>query len=128
MALHDQWKIFSENMLSSGTCLSGQSKVSSEICTVTSLKDFCWKIRCPPKIKYFLWQIVSGCIAVNKNLRGQTILGDIICARCRAAEESINHVFLNVPQQTRFVLPRRFLRIQRFSRYMHSLQTWINYS
>ena len=26
---------------------------------VTTLKAFCWKIKCPPKIKHFLWKIVS---------------------------------------------------------------------
>ena len=37
--------------------------------TVDALKAFCWKIRCPPKLKHFLWQIVKGCIAVKKNLK-----------------------------------------------------------
>ena len=34
--------------------------------TVDTLKAFCWKVRCPPKIKHFLWQLLSGCIAVMK--------------------------------------------------------------
>lgn len=45
------------------------------------------------KFLNFLWQLVSGCIAVKKNLRARRIQGDTICLRCREAEESINHVF-----------------------------------
>ena len=61
--------------------------------TVDTLKAFCWKVRCPPKIKHFLWQLLSGCIAVMKNLKSRGIQGDICCARCGDPEESINHVF-----------------------------------
>ena len=61
--------------------------------TVDVLKAYCWKLRCPPKIKHFLWQLVSGCVAVKKNLQARGIQGDICCARCGADEESINHVF-----------------------------------
>ena len=58
---------------------------------------FCWKIRCPPKLKHFLWQLVTGCIAVKKNLHARGIQGDTCCARCGASEESINHVFFECP-------------------------------
>jgi len=65
--------------------------------TVDVLKAFCWKIRCPPKLKHFLWQLLTGCIAVKKNLQSRGIQGDICCARCGAQEESINHVFFECP-------------------------------
>ena len=65
--------------------------------TVNVLKVFCWKIRCPPKIKHFLWQLISGCIAVKKNLQARGMQGEICCARCGAEEESINHVFFECP-------------------------------
>ena len=45
--------------------------------TVDILKAFCWKVQCPPKIKHFLWQLVSGCISVMKNLKARGIRGDI---------------------------------------------------
>ena len=61
--------------------------------TIDAIKAFCWKIRCPPKLKYFLWQLVTGCIAVKKNLSARGLQGDICCARCGASEESVNHVF-----------------------------------
>ena len=65
--------------------------------TVDVLKAHCWKIRCPPKLKHFLWQLMTGCIAVRKNLQARGIKGDICCVRCGAVEESINHVFFECP-------------------------------
>ena len=60
---------------------------------VDVLKSFRRKIRCPPNIKHFLWQLVTGFVAVKKNLQARGITRDICCARCGANEESINHVF-----------------------------------
>ena len=65
--------------------------------SVSLLKAHCWKVQCPPKLKHFLWQLVTVCIAVKKNLRSRGIQGDMTCARCRAPEESINHVFFECP-------------------------------
>lgn len=59
---------------------------------VNSLKAFSWKIKCPPKMKHFLWQIVTGCMSVTKNLRARGFHGDTQGARCGADEESVNHV------------------------------------
>ena len=69
--------------------------------TVDLLKAFCWEVRCPPKIRHFLWQLFSGCIAVKKNLKARGIQEDICCARCGDPEESINHVFFNVFQHVK---------------------------
>lgn len=33
---------------------------------VTELKAYSWKVNCPPKLKHFLWQIVSGCYRLRK--------------------------------------------------------------
>lgn len=55
-----------------------------------------WKRWCPPKKKHFM-TFVPGCITVKKNLRARGIQGDICCARCRASEESINHVYFECP-------------------------------
>lgn len=64
---------------------------------VDSLKAQCWKIRCPPKLKHCLWQLVSGFISVRKNLNARGLSGDLCCDRCGAPEESINHVFFECP-------------------------------
>lgn len=69
--------------------------------TVDILKAYCWKIRCLPKIKNFLWQLVTGCIAVKKNLHMRGIPRYICCARCGVEEESINHVFFECPHVLR---------------------------
>ena len=65
--------------------------------TVDILKAFCWKVKCPPKMKHFLWQLISGCIAVKKNLKARGMQGEMSCDRCGASEESINHVFFECP-------------------------------
>ncbi|XP_056842959.1 uncharacterized protein LOC130495566 [Raphanus sativus] len=65
--------------------------------SITPLKAQCWKIKCPPKMKHFLWQMLSGCIAVKKNLKARGIQGDTICTRCGDQEESINHIFFECP-------------------------------
>ena len=41
--------------------------------------------------------MISGCIAVTKNLRARGIQGDTWCARCGDPEESLNHVFFECP-------------------------------
>ena len=64
---------------------------------VDILKAFCWKVKCPPKLRHFLWQLISGCIAVKKNLKARGMQGEISCDRCGAPEESINHVFFECP-------------------------------
>ena len=43
--------------------------------TVDVLKVFCWKIRCPPKIKYFLWQLISRCVAARRICRHEGCKG-----------------------------------------------------
>ena len=41
--------------------------------TVDILKAYCWKVRCPLKIKHFLWQLLSGCVAATENLKARGI-------------------------------------------------------
>ena len=64
---------------------------------VDILKAFCWKVKCPPKLRHFIWQLITGCIAVTKNLKSRGIQGDTVCARCGNPEESVNHVFFECP-------------------------------
>lgn len=49
------------------------------------------------EVKTFLWQLLTGCIAVTKKLRARGIQGDTCCARCGNPEESINYVFFECP-------------------------------
>ncbi|XP_023645887.1 uncharacterized protein LOC111832631 [Capsella rubella] len=50
-----------------------------------------WKVRCPPKIQHFMWQLLTGCISVSANLNRRGIHCDILCSRCGAQEETVNH-------------------------------------
>ena len=65
---------------------------------VDTLKVFCWKVKCLPKLRYFPWQLLTCCIAVTKNLKSRGIQGDTVCARSGDPEESINHVFFECLQ------------------------------
>ncbi|KAL9840753.1 putative RNA-directed DNA polymerase [Arabidopsis thaliana] len=69
--------------LNEGTTLIGPD--------LTTLKAYIWKVQCPPKLRHFLWQILSGCVPVSENLRKRGILCDKGCVSCGAPEESINH-------------------------------------
>lgn len=61
-------------------CIPGRKRTLKEYGPlVTALKAFCWKVRCPPKMKHFLWQLISGCIAVKEKLRARGIRGDTTC-------------------------------------------------
>ncbi|XP_010468748.2 PREDICTED: uncharacterized protein LOC104748865 [Camelina sativa] len=55
------------------------------------LQAFVWKIRCPPKLRHFMWQVLSGCVAVIANLRKCGISYDPVCGLCGYEEETINH-------------------------------------
>ena len=59
---------------------------------VDVLKAFCWKVKCSSKLRHFLWQLLTGCIAVTKNLKARGIQEDTCCARCGDPEETVNHV------------------------------------
>ena len=95
--------------------------------SVSALKAFCWKVRYPPKIKHFLWQLVSGCIAVKNNLKSRGIQGDTVCARCGAPEESINHVFFECPPVVQVWALSRIPSTQTFFPFNQSLQIWMIY-
>ncbi|KAG7548661.1 Ribonuclease H-like superfamily [Arabidopsis suecica] len=58
---------------------------------INPLKAYSWQVQCPPKIRHFLWQILTGCVPVTENLRKRGIDCDTGCARCGASEETINH-------------------------------------
>lgn len=46
-----------------------------------------------PKIKTFLWLLMRGKTLTWENLQKKGFSGPSICPLCRAAEESINHLF-----------------------------------
>lgn len=56
------------------------------------LKQRTWKIRAPPKIKMFLWRILSSALAVAERLNTREIGVDPRCRLCDLATEIVNHV------------------------------------
>ncbi|KAG7564174.1 Ribonuclease H domain [Arabidopsis suecica] len=58
---------------------------------IRPLKAHSWQVHCPPKIRHFLWQILTGCVPVTENLRKRGIVCDTGCARCGEPVETINH-------------------------------------
>ncbi|XP_019087439.1 PREDICTED: uncharacterized protein LOC109127304 [Camelina sativa] len=64
---------------------------------ITPLLAGVWGVSCPPKIKHFMWQVLTGCISVSANLRRRGIACDTACVRCGAEEETINHAIFRCP-------------------------------
>ncbi|XP_056847407.1 uncharacterized protein LOC130498081 [Raphanus sativus] len=64
---------------------------------INPLLSHTWKLRCPPKLQHFIWQVIKGIIPVANNLRTRGINCDLRCSLCGAEEESINHVFFECP-------------------------------
>jgi len=40
---------------------------------INVLKAHAWKVQCPPKLRHFLWQTLSGCVPVTENLHKRGI-------------------------------------------------------
>jgi len=53
------------------------------------LQAYSWKVKCPPKLREFIWQLISGCVPINSNMRKSCINCDTVCSRCGALEGTI---------------------------------------
>ena len=67
--------------------------------SITKLQAFAWKIQAPPKLKHFIWQTISGQLAVKNNLTHRHMRCDNHCPRCRADDETINQAIFECPPQ-----------------------------
>lgn len=63
---------------------------------IRPLQIFTWKLKCPQKLKHFIWQTLSGCVSITTNLNHRGINCDTQCARC-GLDETINHVLFECP-------------------------------
>ena len=63
-----------------------------EVSSLNGLIDIIWSIETAPKIKIFLWKVVSGAILVADNLLDRGMKIDIRCQICGLEDESLNHV------------------------------------
>lgn len=64
------------------------------------LKKQIWKLSIQPKIKHFLWRVLSKALATSTRLISRGMAIDPICPHCRNSDETINHVLFTCPFTT----------------------------
>lgn len=65
--------------------------------SIKPLKKQVWKLKTARKIKHFLWQTLSGCMASASKLVERHCGTDTMCQRCGAEIEDINHILFECP-------------------------------
>lgn len=65
--------------------------------SITPLKQKIWKLKTARKIKYYLWQALSGCVSAASKLVERHCGTDKSCQRCGADVEDINHILFMCP-------------------------------
>lgn len=65
--------------------------------STTAIKKAIWKLQCPRKIKHFVWNVVSGFVASASKLKERHCGNDVVCQRCGAEQEIINHIIVECP-------------------------------
>ncbi|CAA7042886.1 unnamed protein product [Microthlaspi erraticum] len=56
-----------------------------------------WKISTAPKIKHFIWKIISGSLSTKETLKRRHIIRDSTCLRCCQQEETASHLLFECP-------------------------------
>ena len=59
--------------------------------SITKLQAFAWTIKAPRKICHLIWQLITGHVAVTRNLIRRNTRCHNYCPRCGEPEESITH-------------------------------------
>eukprot|EP00253_Pinus_taeda_P033955 PITA_33955 len=59
-----------------------------------------WKLKCPLKSRLFLWCLLKSKIPTWDILQNRYFIGPGRCPLCKAAEESISHLFISCPIST----------------------------
>lgn len=65
--------------------------------SLNPLKAMIWKLQAPRKIKHFLWQALTECVATCSRLVDRHCGTDRSCPRCGDGEESLNHLLFLCP-------------------------------
>ena len=62
---------------------------------VCALFDVIWRIKIPKKVRFFIWQVLLGCVNTFDRLvrRRTSLMGFLCCILCRKAEEDLDHLF-----------------------------------
>ena len=95
---------------------------------IKHLLAFSWKLKCPPKLRHFVWHILSGTLPVSKNLKAREIDCDTRCSMCGVDEESTNHVLFECPTALQTWALSRILPLRQFFHHLQFSLVWIIYS
>ncbi|CAL8098739.1 unnamed protein product [Prunus armeniaca] len=60
--------------------------------------DILWKLRVPPKLKFFFWLVLKGRILTNEQRARRQLTSDPSCNFCDGFSESIVHLFRDFPR------------------------------
>ena len=61
------------------------------------IKQGIWKTHLPPKLKHFLWRMLSRALATGDEMEKRHIHNDRYCKRCVTEVETTEHLFFNCP-------------------------------
>ena len=64
---------------------------------IAKLQSFAWKVNAPQKICHLIWQLISGQVAITRNLVRRNMRCDNHCPRCEELEETTTHAILECP-------------------------------
>ena len=65
--------------------------------SITKLQAVAWKLKAPTKICHLIWQLLTGHVAVTRNLVRRNMRCDNYCPRCGEAEETVTHAIFECP-------------------------------
>ncbi|XP_048615720.1 uncharacterized protein LOC106350744 [Brassica napus] len=65
--------------------------------SITKLQAFAWKLKAPTKMCHLMWQLLTGHVAVTRNLVRRNMRCDNYCPRCGEAEETVTHAIFECP-------------------------------
>ena len=65
--------------------------------SITKLQAFAWLIKAPTKICHLIWQLLTGHVAVMRNLTRRNMRCDNYCPRCGELEETVTHAVFECP-------------------------------
>ncbi|XP_048599985.1 uncharacterized protein LOC125580065 [Brassica napus] len=74
--------------------------------SITGLQSHVWSIHALGKMRHFMWQALTGCIATTERLAYRHMGTDRSCPRCGDPEETINHLLFECPPPFRCGLYR----------------------
>ena len=92
--------------------------------SITGLQSHVWSIPAPGKMRHFMWQALTGCIATTERLAYRHLGTDRSCPRCGDPEETINHLLFECPPPFRCGLYRTIRPFRVTSRVPLFIKTW----